>query len=161
MALKYFQLASRSGHVLAIYNLAQMHATGTGVLRACHTATEVCLCRSNNCHCVGYIMFPELLYVVISELYDIMVLDIWQVIVISTKDYFLCSVDKSILTKTGKNHKIVLWNEICLSKQKFYFRNILLNFKCFCFIITGVILSTGMVTCHWQATTVWLTSKCI
>ena len=41
MALKYFQLASQSGHVLAFYNLAQMHATGTGVLRACHTASEV------------------------------------------------------------------------------------------------------------------------
>ena len=41
MALKYFNLASQSGHVLAFYNLAQMHATGTGVLRACHTATEV------------------------------------------------------------------------------------------------------------------------
>jgi len=45
MALKYFTLASQSGHVLAFYNLAQMHATGTGVLRNCHTATEVsCLC---------------------------------------------------------------------------------------------------------------------
>jgi len=41
MALKYFTLASQSGHVLAFYNLAQMHATGTGVLRNCHTATEV------------------------------------------------------------------------------------------------------------------------
>ena len=41
MALKYFNLASQSGHVLAFYNLAQMHATGTGVMRACHTATEV------------------------------------------------------------------------------------------------------------------------
>ena len=41
MALKYFNLASQSGHVLAFYNLAQMHATGTGVFRACHTATEV------------------------------------------------------------------------------------------------------------------------
>jgi len=43
MALKYFTLASQSGHVLAFYNLAQMHATGTGVLRNCHTATEVLL----------------------------------------------------------------------------------------------------------------------
>lgn len=42
-ALKYFHLASQSGHVLAFYYLAQMHATGTGVLRACHTATEVTL----------------------------------------------------------------------------------------------------------------------
>ena len=41
LALKYFNLASQSGHILALYNLAQMHATGTGVLRACHTATEV------------------------------------------------------------------------------------------------------------------------
>ena len=41
MALKYFTLASQSGHVLAYYNLAQMHATGTGVYRACHTAAEV------------------------------------------------------------------------------------------------------------------------
>ncbi len=41
MALKYFNLASQSGNVLAFFNLAQMHATGTGVLRACHTATEV------------------------------------------------------------------------------------------------------------------------
>jgi len=46
MALKYFTLASQSGHVLAFYNLAQMHATGTGVLRNCHTATEV-FTRSN------------------------------------------------------------------------------------------------------------------
>lgn len=43
MALKFFTLASQSGHVLAFYNLAQMHATGTGVLRNCHTATEVSL----------------------------------------------------------------------------------------------------------------------
>ena len=41
MALKYFNLASQSGHVLAFFNLAQMHATGTGVHRACHTAVEV------------------------------------------------------------------------------------------------------------------------
>ena len=41
MALKYFNLASQSGHVLAFFNLAQMHATGTGVLRNCHTAAEV------------------------------------------------------------------------------------------------------------------------
>ena len=37
-ALKYFQLASQSGHILAIYNLAQMHAKGTGVLRNCQFA---------------------------------------------------------------------------------------------------------------------------
>lgn len=41
MALKYFTLASQSGHVLAFFNLAQMHATGTGIMRNCHTATEV------------------------------------------------------------------------------------------------------------------------
>lgn len=29
------------GHVLAFYNLAVMHASGTGVLRSCNTATEV------------------------------------------------------------------------------------------------------------------------
>ena len=41
MAVKYFNLASQGGHVLAFYHLAQMHATGTGVLRNCHTAVEV------------------------------------------------------------------------------------------------------------------------
>jgi SEL1 protein len=41
MAIKWFQAASQSGHVLAYYNLAQMHATGTGVLRSCTTATEL------------------------------------------------------------------------------------------------------------------------
>lgn len=41
MAVKYFNLASQSGHILGFYNLAQMHATGTGVMRSCHTATEV------------------------------------------------------------------------------------------------------------------------
>ena len=41
MAVKYFNLASQSGHILGIYNLAQMHATGTGVMRSCHTAVEV------------------------------------------------------------------------------------------------------------------------
>lgn len=41
MAVKFFNLASQGGHVLAYYNLAQMHATGTGVLRNCHTAVEV------------------------------------------------------------------------------------------------------------------------
>ena len=43
MAVKYFNLAAQGGHVLAYYNLAQMHATGTGVLRNCHTAVEVCI----------------------------------------------------------------------------------------------------------------------
>ena len=33
MAVKYFNLASQSGHVLAFHNLADMHATGTGMLR--------------------------------------------------------------------------------------------------------------------------------
>uniref|UniRef100_A0A915HUM4 Uncharacterized protein n=1 Tax=Romanomermis culicivorax TaxID=13658 RepID=A0A915HUM4_ROMCU len=41
MASQYFQLASKSGHVLAFYNLAQMHATGTGVVRSCPTAVEL------------------------------------------------------------------------------------------------------------------------
>ena len=41
MAVKYFNLASQGGHVLAFYHLAQMHGTGTGVLRNCHTAVEV------------------------------------------------------------------------------------------------------------------------
>jgi SEL1 protein len=40
-ALKYFQLASQSGHILAIYNLAQMHAKGTGVLRNCRFAVAL------------------------------------------------------------------------------------------------------------------------
>lgn len=40
-ALKYFNMASQSGNVLALYNLAKMHASGTGVMRACHTAVEV------------------------------------------------------------------------------------------------------------------------
>lgn len=41
LANKYFNLASQSGHVLAFYNLAQMHATGTGLMRSCTTAVEV------------------------------------------------------------------------------------------------------------------------
>lgn len=41
MAIKYFNLASQSGHVLAFYNLADMHATGTGLLRSCPTAVEL------------------------------------------------------------------------------------------------------------------------
>uniref|UniRef100_A0A7N8YAZ4 SEL1L adaptor subunit of ERAD E3 ubiquitin ligase n=1 Tax=Mastacembelus armatus TaxID=205130 RepID=A0A7N8YAZ4_9TELE len=40
-ALKFFNLASQAGHILAFYNLAQMHATGTGVMRSCHTAVEL------------------------------------------------------------------------------------------------------------------------
>lgn len=41
LANKYFTLASQSGHVLAFYNLAQMHATGTGMSRNCPTAVEL------------------------------------------------------------------------------------------------------------------------
>ena len=33
-AVKYFNLASQAGHVLAFYNLAEMHAMGTGMLRS-------------------------------------------------------------------------------------------------------------------------------
>lgn len=40
-AIKYFNLASQGGNVLAFYNLAKMHASGWGVMRACHTAVEV------------------------------------------------------------------------------------------------------------------------
>lgn len=49
MALKYFTLASQSGHVLAFFNLAQMHTTGTGTMRNCHMATEVSTCRKYEC----------------------------------------------------------------------------------------------------------------
>jgi SEL1 protein len=41
LAIKWFQAASQSGHALGYYNLGQMHATGTGVLRSCTTATEL------------------------------------------------------------------------------------------------------------------------
>lgn len=41
MAKKYFNLASQSGHVLAYYNLGQMHALGLGMMRSCSTAVEV------------------------------------------------------------------------------------------------------------------------
>lgn len=41
LAFKYFYLASQSGQPLAIYYLAEMYATGTGVLRSCRTAVEV------------------------------------------------------------------------------------------------------------------------
>lgn len=34
-------MASQSGHVLGFYNLAQMHATGTGTIRSCNTAVEL------------------------------------------------------------------------------------------------------------------------
>lgn len=41
LALKYFNLASQSGHVLAYYNLGIMHAYGMGMLRSCPAAVEV------------------------------------------------------------------------------------------------------------------------
>lgn len=41
LANKYFNLASQSGHVLAFYNLGQMHAVGLGMIRSCPTAVEV------------------------------------------------------------------------------------------------------------------------
>lgn len=41
LANKYFSLASQSGHVLAYYNLGQMHARGTGMMRSCTTAVEL------------------------------------------------------------------------------------------------------------------------
>ena len=40
-AMKFFQLASQSGHILALYNLAHMHAAGIGVTRSCSLATEM------------------------------------------------------------------------------------------------------------------------
>lgn len=49
MANKLFALASQSGHVLAYYNLAQMHATGTGMLRSCSVAVEVCGFTTHPC----------------------------------------------------------------------------------------------------------------
>lgn len=53
-ALKFFNLASQAGHVLAFYNLAQMHATGTGVMRSCPTAVEV---RASLAVCLGQCVF--------------------------------------------------------------------------------------------------------
>lgn len=41
LANKYFNLASQSGHVLAYYNLGQMHAIGLGIVRSCPLAVEV------------------------------------------------------------------------------------------------------------------------
>lgn len=41
LANKYFSLASQSGHVLAYYNLGQMHAQGMGMMRSCPTAVEL------------------------------------------------------------------------------------------------------------------------
>lgn len=41
LAIKYFNLASQAGNTLAIYQLAQMHSAGTGMIRSCHTAVEV------------------------------------------------------------------------------------------------------------------------
>lgn len=41
LAAKYYNLAAQSGHILAIYNLAQMHGTGTGMMRSCTAAVEL------------------------------------------------------------------------------------------------------------------------
>lgn len=43
LAVKNFGLASKSGNLLAYFNMAQMHASGIGVLRSCTTAVEVWL----------------------------------------------------------------------------------------------------------------------
>ncbi len=40
-AMKHFETAAQAGHLLGMYDLAEMHGTGTGVYRACHIATEV------------------------------------------------------------------------------------------------------------------------
>ena len=45
LAIKYYNLASQAGNTLAIYQLAQMNAAGTGMIRSCHTAVEVRLRR--------------------------------------------------------------------------------------------------------------------
>uniref|UniRef100_A0ACB8G5P9 Uncharacterized protein n=1 Tax=Sphaerodactylus townsendi TaxID=933632 RepID=A0ACB8G5P9_9SAUR len=42
-ALNFFNLASQGGHILAFYNLAQMHATATGVERSCRIRSWSCL----------------------------------------------------------------------------------------------------------------------
>lgn len=59
-ALKFFNLASQAGHVLAFYYLAQMHATGTGVMRSCHTAVEVRL--------LGYFLIAFIFKLIIQRL---------------------------------------------------------------------------------------------
>ena len=41
MAVKYFNLASQSGHILAFFNLADMHATGTGMLRSVRKCSRI------------------------------------------------------------------------------------------------------------------------
>lgn len=41
LANKYFHLASQAGHILAFYNLANMHASGVGMMRSCPTAVEL------------------------------------------------------------------------------------------------------------------------
>ncbi|XP_067942796.1 protein sel-1 homolog 1-like [Watersipora subatra] len=41
LALKYFNLAAQGGNVLGLFNLAQMHAAGMGVMRSCHIAVEL------------------------------------------------------------------------------------------------------------------------
>uniref|UniRef100_A0A1I7UVF4 S5 DRBM domain-containing protein n=1 Tax=Caenorhabditis tropicalis TaxID=1561998 RepID=A0A1I7UVF4_9PELO len=40
-SVKLYQLASQNGHLLAYYNLGQMHATGTGVPRSCSHAVDL------------------------------------------------------------------------------------------------------------------------
>ncbi|CAB4053949.1 SEL1 [Lepeophtheirus salmonis] len=40
-AMKYFFLASQSGHILAYYNLAEMYASGIGTLRSCSISVEL------------------------------------------------------------------------------------------------------------------------
>ena len=40
-AIKYYQMASQNSQVLAFYNLATMHATGTGVSRSCPIAVDL------------------------------------------------------------------------------------------------------------------------
>ena len=50
MAVKYFNLASQSGHILAFFNLADMHATGTGMLRLVAECSRIVCLKSLECH---------------------------------------------------------------------------------------------------------------
>ncbi len=81
LAIKFFQLASQSGHVLAYYNLAQIHATGTymhllstlcrmpmmlGAVKKCDitvscrvTTSVVVFPKSINCSVVVIVPRPE------------------------------------------------------------------------------------------------------
>ena len=59
------------GHVLAFYNLAVMHASGTGVLRSCNMATDVC--------CIIF-----LLDVVLNIIIMYVQITVWQEVEIST-----------------------------------------------------------------------------